>query len=114
MNIPAADLALAQGLYYVVMGLWPVANIRSFQLVTGPKTDLWLVKTTGLLIAVIGAYVLAGRGETAALAAGSALALGAVDVIYSVKRVISPVYLLDAAVEGALVCAWAAAGLLTP
>jgi hypothetical protein len=29
-------------------------NIRSFQAVTGPKTDLWLVQTVGVLVTVIG------------------------------------------------------------
>jgi hypothetical protein len=36
-------VALVQGLYY---------------LATGPKTDLWLVKTVGILVAVIGAVLL--------------------------------------------------------
>lgn len=110
MRLPSAEeTAFAQGLYYLVSGLWPLANIETFLRVTGPKTDLWLVKTTGLLIAVIGAALLAGRGgeALAVLGAGAALALGAVDVVYSLKRVISPVYLLDAAVEGLLLAAWA-------
>jgi hypothetical protein len=33
-------------------GLWPLVSIGTFQQVTGPKTDLWLVKTVGVLIAV--------------------------------------------------------------
>src|SRR5262245_20192115 len=105
-------LATAHGLYYLVAGLWPVVSIGSFQAVTGPKTDLWLVKTVGLLIAVIGAAIFRARGrptlfpEMLILAAGSALALGTVDVLYSARRVISPVYLLDAPIEAALVVGW--------
>lgn len=108
---PASCLALGQGLFYVVMGLWPAANIASFMAVTGKKTDVWLVKTAGLLIAVIGAAILAGRTDPGPqgliLAAGSAAALAAVDIVYCAKRVISPVYLFDAAVESLLVVAWA-------
>lgn len=107
----ASYLALGQGLFYVVMGLWPAANIASFMKVTGKKTDVWLVKTAGLLIAVIGAAILAGRTEPGPqgliLAAGTAAALAAIELVYCAKRVISPIYLLDAAVESLLVVAWA-------
>jgi hypothetical protein len=108
----ARDLLLAQGLYYVASGLWPLAHMRSFLRVTGPKTDLWLVKTVGLLIAVIGASLLASRArgaaepETVVLAAGSAFALAGVDVAFSASGTISRIYLLDAAAEAALVGLW--------
>lgn len=81
-------------------------------LVTGPKTDLWLVKTVGAVLAVIGmGLVLAGmRAEVtpsaAALAVASAAALTAVDLNYALKRVIAPVYLLDAVAEVALIAWW--------
>jgi hypothetical protein len=105
-------LASFHGVYYSITGLWPVVDIDSFQAVTGSKTDLWLVKTVGLLIAVVGAAIFRGRNRPALfpemliLAAGSALALGTVDVLYSARGVISPVYLLDAPVEAGLVLGW--------
>jgi hypothetical protein len=105
-------LATVQGLYYLITGLWPVVSIDSFQAVTGDKTDLWLVKTVGLLIAVIGAAIFRMRTrpmlfpEMLILAAGSALALGTVDVLYALRGVISKIYLLDAPVEAVLVAAW--------
>jgi hypothetical protein len=80
--------------------------------VTGPKTDLWLVKTVGVLVAVIGgALMLAGTSrrttpEIALLAAGSAGGLAAIDTVYTAKRRISPIYLLDAAAELALLGLW--------
>ena len=43
------------------------------------------------------------------LAAGSAAALGAVDVIYVAKRVIPPIYLADAVPEAILVALWGVA-----
>ena len=105
-------LATAQGIYYMVAGVWPVVHIDSFQAVTGDKTDLWLVKTVGLLIAVIGAAVFAARRrpmvspEIFLLAAGSAAVLGAVDVLYALRGVISKLYLLDAVPEAVLVVGW--------
>ncbi|WP_437802577.1 hypothetical protein [Sorangium sp. So ce693] len=53
-NEQAIFLAGAQGLFYVIAGIWPLVNLRTFEAVTGPKSDRWLAKTTGLLIAVIG------------------------------------------------------------
>ncbi len=88
-------------------------SLRSFEAVTGPKVDLWLVKTVGVLVAVIGsALALASRRrrlapEIVLVAAGSAAALAAIDTVYVAKRRISPVYLLDAAAEIALVAGWA-------
>ena len=112
---PLETVALGQGLYYVVTGIWPLVSMRTFEAVTGAKTDTWLVKTVGVLVAVIGA-ALAFAGwrrkvtpESAILAAGSAAGLGTIDTVYAMKGRISKVYLLDAIVEAALVVAWAAA-----
>src|SRR5438270_11614006 len=43
-------LYLVQGVYYLLTGVWPLVSIDTFQMVTGPKTDLWLVQTVGALI----------------------------------------------------------------
>jgi len=51
-------VAFVQAWYYLVTGVWPLVNISSFQLVTGPKTDLWLVKTVGVLVTVISVTLL--------------------------------------------------------
>jgi hypothetical protein len=44
-----------QAAYYCLTGIWPLLHLASFEAVTGPKTDDWLVKMVGLLAAVIGA-----------------------------------------------------------
>jgi hypothetical protein len=109
---PIEALAIAQGLYFFLTGIWPIIDVRSFQKVTGPKTDLWLVKTVGALIAVVGAVlVLAGfygriTFEIFVLAVSSSAALTVVDVVYVRKGVISRIYLLDAALEVPLILAW--------
>ena len=103
-----------QALYYLVSGIWPILHIRSFEAITGPKMDRWLVKTVGALVIAIGASLgLAARGgrttpEVTLLGAGSAAGLAVIDIVYVAKRRISPVYLLDAAAELVLLAAWAA------
>jgi len=39
----------------MVIGIWSLVSIGSFQKVTGPKTDVWLVKTVGVLVIGVGA-----------------------------------------------------------
>jgi|SRR4051812_1895538 len=105
-------VAQVQSSFFVITGLWPLLHIRSFEWISGPKTDRWLVKTVGALIAVIGAVIglAASRQrvtpEIEALGAGSALALASIDVIYVAKRRIRWVYLLDAVAEVGLAVAW--------
>lgn len=106
---PLRALLALQGAYFVATGLWPIVHYRSFAAVTGPKTDVWLVKTVGALIAVVGAVIGAASrrqeppGEVVGLAAGSSAALGALDVIYAGKGRIAPIYLLDAVTEAVLI-----------
>jgi hypothetical protein len=47
-----------QTIYYLLTAIWPLADIESFMLVTGRKTDIWLVKTVSvLLLAVVFSFV---------------------------------------------------------
>src|SRR5690606_2044627 len=87
-----------------------IVHLASFERLTGPKRDDWLVRTVGALVTVIGA-VLAGAAarrpaggipaDIDALAVGSAAALAAIDVVHVARREISPIYLADAAAETA-------------
>jgi hypothetical protein len=110
MNAKRA-VAAAQAGIFVGSGLWPVISMRSFEAVTGPKRDKWLVKTVGLLIAAIGTTlaVSAKRGvhpEAALIGAASAATLAVCDVVFVARRAISKVYLLDAALETSIVALW--------
>src|ERR1051325_9114038 len=80
--IALISVAVAQGVYYVVSGAWPLVYIDSFQKVTGRNTDLWLVHTVGLLVLI--------------------------ELVYVLKRVISPIYLADAVVELGFIGGWVA------
>jgi hypothetical protein len=94
-----------QGIYYTITGAWPLVSIRSFLKVTGPKTDIWLVKTVGGLIVALGIVFLVAalRGhlvtEILLLSCICAFALAVVDTYYVLKGTISPVYITDAAAE---------------
>ena len=115
-NDPLRVVCLVQAAYYVATGIWPLVSPRSFQAVTGPKRDVWLVQTVGVLVGVVGTSLAlaAGRDRThgtspiRALALGSALGLAAVDVVFVARGRISRIYLADAAAELGLVSAWLA------
>ena len=108
-----SKLAVVQGGYYLLTGVWSLVSPGTFQAVTGPKQDYWLVRTVGVLVGVIGAVLtMAGlrqqtTREVPVLAIGSAAGLAAIDTVYAGQGRISKVYLLDAIVELALVAAWA-------
>lgn len=105
-------VALVQGIYFFVTGVWPLLSMKTFLMVTGPKTDLWLVKTVGMILAVIGAVLILAQVNAEintsiiVLAIGSAISLAIVEFIYVAKRVISPIYLADAVAELILVAWW--------
>jgi hypothetical protein len=105
-----------QGAYYVATGLWPLLSMRSFERVTGPKTDKWLVQMVGLLAACIGVSlcVSARREEvdesTFTLAIASAFSFAAIDVMHAAQRRISPIYLADALVEAGIIVSLLSAG----
>ena len=105
-------VALVQGICFFVTGLWPLLSMKTFLMVTGPKTDLWLVKTVGMVLAVIGAVLILAQvnaeinSPVIVLAVGSALSLILIEFIYVAKRVIPAIYLGDALVEIVLIAWW--------
>ena len=114
----ARSVAAAQGVYFSITGIWPLIDIDSFETVTGPKTDDWLVRTVGALVTAVALPILiaAYRGtialELLVLAVGSAFALLVIDLVFVAIGRISPVYLVDAAAEAVLLAGWAAACLV--
>ena len=113
--LPKRAVAMAQAIYYAPTGVWPILHMRSFEWLTGPKTDRWLVKTVGGLLSVTGgALGLAAVSdrvtpELELVGAGSALTLAAIDVVYVARGRISPIYLLDAAANFGLLAGYALA-----
>jgi hypothetical protein len=108
-------LAAAHGLFNLVTGLWPLVHYRSFEAVTGPKADDWLVKCVGGLGAAAGyAQLRAGPSEEGKavarrIGAGTAATFAAIDLVYATTGRISRIYLLDAVIELFWLLAWTAA-----
>jgi hypothetical protein len=94
-------IILVQSVYYLTTALWPLVSIESFMRLTGPKTDLWLVKTVAVLILAIAITLFVGaRGtsvskETCTLALLASAGLAIIDTHYSLSGAISPIYLVD-------------------
>jgi hypothetical protein len=106
--------AFLQAAYYVTTGVWPLVSRRSFEAVTGPKAEYWLVETVGALASVIGvtlgvaAYRNRVEAELVLLGMGSAVGFAAIDVLYARSGRISRIYLVDAAIQIGIVSKWAA------
>jgi hypothetical protein len=111
-----ALIAKIQGFYWAATGIWPLVHMPSFLWVTGPKEDLWLVRTVGILIAVVGLVLLSAgfrkrvTPEIKWLGIGGAAGLGFVSAYYPLRDVIWNVYLLDAVGELILILLWLWAG----
>lgn len=116
-HLSERDVAGLQAVYYLGTGLWPLLHRRSFERLTGKKTDFWLAQTVGVTVMSIGAALAqasaSSKGtppaELRTVACASAAGLALIDVVFVARRQISAVYLLDAAAELALIGAWALA-----
>src|SRR3954452_4126328 len=106
-------LAHLHGTFNLLTGLWAPLHRRSFEAVTGPKVDYWLVNTVAGLLITNGLLQLTapttrdGQAMARRLGIGTAGTLATIDVMYGAKGRISPVYLLDAVLELAWIAAWA-------
>lgn len=105
--------------YWLFGALWPLVSMRSFERVTGNKRDEWLVRSVALLMLSVVASLEAMRrsrvgdprdeASMRVLGATSAAALGSVALVGPLVGRISPVYLMDAAVDTALAILWVVA-----
>lgn len=102
-------IAGAQAAYYVLTGAWSILHRRSFERVTGPKREYWLVRTVGALAIAVGAALAVAvakgrRAENAVLALASGAAFVAGDL--QAARASSRIYLGDALLHLVLLPAW--------
>ncbi len=101
-----------QGAYYMIFGIWSLLSISTFMDVTGPKTDIWLVKTVGALLIVCGLAIITAAVrrhmpiEIVIIGAGSAISLAGVDIVYVFAKTIPAIYMLDAAIETVFAVCW--------
>jgi hypothetical protein len=104
-------LLISHSLYILRTGIWPLIDIESFMTVTGPKTDIWLVKTVGSLLIPVGLAMLSFVSRPSdkslfILAGGISVAFIAIDTFYALREVISDIYLLDAILEALFLAGW--------
>ena len=100
-------IAVVQGAYYILVGLWPILDITSFEGVAGKKTDNWLVKTTGLILAVIGFVLVSSPDDTYRLLGMLiAAAIAVADLYYAVKGSVPLIYIGDAVIQIIFFAIW--------
>ncbi|HZW04985.1 MAG TPA: hypothetical protein VFF68_13715 [Anaerolineaceae bacterium] len=99
--IARSNLALIQGIYYLLTAAFPIVSMRAYEEVFGRQESHWLVKTHGLMDGAIG-LVLAWAGlrksaspEIPVLGMAAALGLAVPESYYVASRRISAAYLLD-------------------
>lgn len=105
-------LLWVQGVYTLLTALWGLIDIDSFMAVTGPKTDIWLVKTVSVILVAIGVALLSflwvQSDPLPAILLGllTSAGLAAIDFYYSGREVISWVYALDGIAEALFTLVW--------
>ena len=94
-------LLTVQGVYYIVTGLWPIAQTASFVAAVGPKPDLFQLFVTSALIVAIGAVLVSDARDPGAgtirLSVLAAAALVMMEIAYA--RSLRRVFALDAVLE---------------
>jgi len=109
---PWKGLLITQSAYYMLTALWALVHIKSFMQVTGPKTDVWLVKTISVMLIPMSLVLFAGifrwgNGKTLfLLGAGTALGLAFIDFYYTHHGIISPVYKVDGYMQIIFLVLW--------
>ncbi|MGV3636472.1 MAG: hypothetical protein ACO1NQ_02370 [Flavobacteriales bacterium] len=106
-------LTAVHGLYYTVVGSWPLVHFSSFEAVTGQKCDDWLVRTVAGIMVFFGIALLqrtfAGRMPDAGLrqmAIGISGVLAVVAVSTAIGGRNSAVYLFEGIVHTILFTGW--------
>jgi hypothetical protein len=105
-------LIIAHGLYILVTALWPLLDIKSFMEVTGPKNDIWLVKTVGVLlipivICLFSALFLETHPVPVILVGISCSAgLAVIDFYYTSNKTIRGIYAWDGVLEIIFLTGW--------
>jgi hypothetical protein len=104
-------LVWTQSTYMLITAVWPLVDIKSFMVVTGPKTDIWLVKTVGALLIPVSLtlfYQSVSKEKITAIILGgsTALAFMSIDFYYALNDTISDVYLADGFLQLIFFIAW--------
>ena len=105
-------LICLQSGYYLATALWGILDIESFMEVSGPKTDIWLVKTVSVVLLSVCICLLSGLllAEYSLpifiLGSTSAIALAIIDFRYTSDDTIKWVYAIDGVVQVLILISW--------
>jgi hypothetical protein len=106
-------LLIIQGFYTFITALWAIIDIDSFMKVTGPKTDIWLVKTVSIVLAGVGLTLLSHLTErdkpvfpAILLGCFTSAGLAFIDFYYTSSNTIPLVYATDGFIEVAFFIGW--------
>ena len=106
------SLIWIQGGYTLLTALWGLIDIDSFMLVTGRKTDIWLVKTVSVVLVAIAVCLFSAIGykeillPIILLGATASLGLAIIDFHYALNDSISNIYMLDGVAEVVFFILW--------
>jgi hypothetical protein len=105
-----STLARAHGTYLAISAAWPLLDMRTFKMLTGPSKDPALVRAYAALALGIGIAMLASSDRIPpALGASASAAIVAGDVIVASGSGRSAPHLADAALHLGIGSAWLAA-----
>jgi len=105
-------LLTVQGAYTFITAVWPLIDIDSFMAVTGPKHDIWLVKTVGALLIpvsvcmLMNVFVETDRKTIIVLSLATAGAFVCIDFYYALNDVISAIYMADGVLQILFILGW--------
>src|SRR5687768_12264116 len=90
-----------QSLYSLVTAGWALVDIESFMNITGPKTDIWLVKTVSVLLIpislcfIVSALVKSHPLPVIIMGLTFSAGLASIDFYYTTNETIKWVYAAD-------------------
>jgi hypothetical protein len=116
---PWSMVALAQGVYYSLMGAWPLVHPRSFEKLTGPKPAGWLTRGVGACWLNVGIHLIrAGlrggrpRRDERGLALRMAATFAAFDFhCAGLRRRVSPAWMINGLIQLGFIALWGATGI---
>ena len=106
------SLLIVHGVYVLLTAIWALIDIGSFMSVTGPKSDIWLVKTVAVLLLPISLCILFPLFSSInpllsiLVSMLSAAGLAAIDFYYTSNNTISAVYQYDGILQILFLISW--------
>ena len=96
---------------FLLTAVWALVDIQSFMVITGPKTDVWLVRTVAVLLICISLFFLLSskKSEESRITLTAlvfSFGLAYIDFYYTLNNTIRWVYALDGIVESMFGLLW--------